>query len=56
MDLIFVLVLALVAFGVLVYAAVARRAVLAAVAGVAFLLFAVAYCRLLVGPPAEKQA
>ena len=40
MALVFILLLALVAFGVLVYAAVRRRAVLAAAAGVAFLLFA----------------
>lgn len=42
-DLAFVLLLALLAFGVLVYAAVKRRAVLAAVAGAAFLLFAVVW-------------
>ena len=43
MNIIFVLLLALLAFGVLVYAGVRRRAVLAAVAGVAFLVFAVVW-------------
>ena len=42
-DLNFVLLLAVLSFGVLVYAAVKRRAVFAAVAGVAFLLFAVVW-------------
>ena len=39
----FVLLLALAAFGIAVYAAVQRRAVLAATAAVAFLLFAVVW-------------
>lgn len=43
MNLIFILLLALLAFGVLVYTAIKRRAVLAAVAGVTFLLLAVVW-------------
>ena len=42
-NLIFVLLLALVALGVAVYAAVKRRAVLAAAAAVVFLLFALVW-------------
>lgn len=43
MDVIFVLLLAVVAFGVLVYAAVRRRALLAALSAAAFLLFGVVW-------------
>lgn len=43
MNIIFVLLLALAAFGIAVYAAVRRHAVLAALAAVAFLLFAVVW-------------
>jgi len=42
-TIVFVLLLALAAFGIAVYAAVRRRAVLAAFAAVAFLLFAVVW-------------
>lgn len=43
MEIVSVLLLALVAFGVAVYAAVRKRAVLAAVAAVVFLLLAVVW-------------
>ena len=43
MDIAIVLLLALVAFGVLIFAAVTRRAVLAAISGVAFLFFGIVW-------------
>ena len=43
MNIAAVLLLALLAFGVFIFAAVRRRAVLAAISGMAFLLFAVVW-------------